>query len=62
MTVEDEILKELREQNRFIKAQLVVLTEIKFELQNSRVMSETSYKIKVKKSWLDLIKGMLKKF
>jgi len=47
MTVEDEILKEMREQTRYLKAQLGVLAEIKFELQNSRKLSESTVKIKV---------------
>jgi len=49
MTVEDEILKELREQNKLIRAEIGVLSEIKFELQNARKLSETTYKIPVRK-------------
>lgn len=65
MTVEDQILEELRMQTKVMRAQLGSLSEIKFELQNSRKMQEAdgiSYKIKVRKSWLDRIKEILKKF
>ena len=52
MTVEDEILKELKFQTKFIRANTVLLTEIKFELQNARTLSEASYKIRVNKPGL----------
>jgi hypothetical protein len=58
MTVEDEILKEVREQTRYLKAQLGVLSEIKFELQNSRKLSESTFKIKVRESWFERIKKL----
>jgi len=58
MTVEDEILKELREQTRYLKATLGVLSEIKFEIQNSRKLSESTYRIKVRESWFDRIKKL----
>ncbi len=45
MTVEDNILRELEWQTKLSRAQLVTLTEIKFELQNSRKLSEGTYKI-----------------
>ena len=56
MTTEDEILKELREQTRYPRATLGLLSEIKFELQNSRKLSESTFKIKVGGSWFDRIK------
>ena len=48
MVVEDEILKELKEQTKFIKAEFSVLSEIKFELQNARKLSEATFKIPLK--------------
>ena len=48
MTVEDDTLKELKEQTRFIKAGYGVLNEIKFELQNARKLSEARYTIPLK--------------
>jgi len=56
MTVEDEILRELREQTRYMKATLGILSEIKFEIQNSRKLSESTFKIKIRESWFDQIK------
>jgi len=61
MTVEDEILKELREQTRYLKATLGVLSEIKFEIQNSRKLSESTFKIKIGESWFDRIKKTILK-
>jgi hypothetical protein len=61
MTVEDEILKEMREQTRYMKAQLGVLAEIKFELQNSRKLSESTFKIKIRESWFDRVKMILRR-
>ena len=49
MTVDDEILKELKEQTRFLKANLGLLSEIKFGIQNARKLSEATYKIPMKK-------------
>ena len=46
MTLEDEILKELKEHTKLMRAGVALLSEIKFELQNARTLSE--YKIKVK--------------
>ena len=40
MTVDDEILKELKEQTRFLKVNYGLLSEIKFELQNARKIKE----------------------
>ena len=61
MTVEDDILKELREQTRYLKATLGVLSEIKFEIQNSRKLSESTFKIKIGESWFDRIKKTILK-
>jgi hypothetical protein len=44
MTIEDKILKELEWQTKLMRAQVVTLTEIKFELQNARKLSETPHK------------------
>ena len=52
MTVEDEILKELKEQTRFLKVNYGLLSEIKFELQNARKLSEATYKIKKPGAWV----------
>ena len=52
MTVDDEILKELKEHTRFMKANLSLLSEIKFELQNARKLSEATYKIKKPGAWV----------
>jgi hypothetical protein len=49
MAHEDEILKELREHNRFLRAQIGLLSEIKFELQNARAQAQSTYKIKLEK-------------
>ena len=48
MTVEDEILTELQGQTQLMKAQLVVINEIKFELINGRTFSESTFKIKIR--------------
>jgi hypothetical protein len=61
MTVEDEILKEMKFQTKFIRANTILLTEIKFELQNARKLLESTYKIKVKESWFDRIKRWIQK-
>jgi hypothetical protein len=45
MTTDAEILKELKEHNRYLRAQIGLLSEIKFELQNARAMANASYKI-----------------
>ena len=52
MTVDDEILKELKEQTRFLKVNYGLLSEIKFELQNARKLSEATYKIKKPGAWV----------
>ena len=49
MTVEDEILRELKEQTKLMRAKTALLSEIKFELQNARKLSESTYKIPQRK-------------
>ena len=49
MTTEDEILKELREHTRLKRAELGLLSEIKFELQNTRKLSQLNYTISLPK-------------
>ena len=56
MTVEDEILKELKEHTKYQRATLGMLSEIKFELQNARKLSEASYKIDVNRGIVTKIK------
>jgi len=46
MTIEEMMLKELKAQTDFLRANTILLTEIKFELQNARKMGE--YKISLK--------------
>ena len=48
MTVADEILKELKEQTKLMKVGIGLLSEIKFELQNARKLSEATFKIPLK--------------
>ena len=45
MTAEEEILKAIEWQNKLVKAELVLLTEIKFELQVARKHAEIVYSI-----------------
>lgn len=64
MTMDEKILDELKEQTKLMRAGVFLLTEIKFELQNQRVMKEaagSTYKIKVKESWIDRLKAILKR-
>lgn len=47
MTKEDEILKELKWQTKLLESNFAVLNQIKFDLQNARIMEESTYKIPV---------------
>ena len=65
MTTEDQILEELRQNTKHQRVIIGLLWDIKYELQNARKIQEAagiSYKIKVRKPWLDRIKEILKKF
>jgi len=51
VTVEDEILKELKEHTKYLRVQVGLLSEIKFELQNARKLASASYTIKTPSAW-----------
>ena len=47
MTIDDEILKELKWQSKLIEANFALLNDIKFEMINSRKQSEITYTIPI---------------
>jgi hypothetical protein len=47
MTVQDEILKELQWQTKLLKAELALLSEIKFEILNANLQKQTTYTIPI---------------
>jgi hypothetical protein len=50
MTTDDEILKELKWQSKLIEAEFALLTDIKFELINSRKLSDYTYTVPLPKT------------
>ena len=61
MTLDDEILKELKWQTKLKEAEIAMLNDIKFELINSRVHAAT-YTIPIPTRWQRFrywLKGMI---